>query len=64
MFQLKFCLITFQTCSLLCVSVLKCSILAIILLNIVIRSKFQEGNDGLEGAKKFQVGSCPYFPRL
>jgi len=31
MFQLKFCLKTFETCSLLCVSVLKCRILAIIL---------------------------------
>jgi len=30
MFQLKFCLKTFETCSLLYVSVLKCSILAII----------------------------------
>jgi len=30
-FQLKFCLKTFETCSLLYVSVLKCSILAIIL---------------------------------
>jgi len=34
MFQVKFCLKTFETCSLLYVSVFKCSILAIILLSI------------------------------
>jgi len=31
---MKFCLKTFETCSLLYISVLKCNILAIILFNI------------------------------
>jgi len=59
MFQLKICLKTFQTCSFLYASVLKCSILAIILLKylLVIRSKCQGeggGKDGPGGEKKFR----------
>jgi len=67
MFQLKFCLKTFQTCSLLYLSILKCSILAMCFVQIlVIRSKYQEWRTQMvQGAKIFQGRHVTsYIPRL
>jgi len=50
-FQLKFCLKTFETCSLLYISVLKCSILAIILFEYL-----SVDPSAKRGPQIFQVG--------
>jgi len=60
MFQLKFCLKTFETSSLLYVSVFKCSILAIILFEYLF--SIQVGGDRcFPGARG---PPAPYIPRL
>jgi len=57
MFQMKFCLKTFEPCSILFVSVLKCSILAIILFNISNLDASARGAKTVQGGrKKFQEG--------
>jgi len=66
--QLKFYLKTFETFSLLSISVLKCSILAIILFEyLLLNPSAKKGPKIVQGAKKFQgcMRSLPhYFPRL
>jgi len=61
MFQLKFFLNAFETCSLLYVCVLKFSILAIILFEYLLLdpSANQEGAQLVHGAKKFQRCTNP-----
>jgi len=67
MFQLKFWLKTFQTCLLLSVFVVKCSILAFILFtSSLIRSKCRgwgrRRQRWYRGAKKIPGDSCPLLP--
>jgi len=68
MFQLKFCLKTFGTCSLLYISVFKSSILAIILVEYLLFDPSAKKRPQIvQGAKKFQGNMSPpssYFPRL
>jgi len=64
MFQLKFCLKIFETCSLLYVSVLKCSILAIILFEYLLLDPSVKKRPKLSrGLKILEVHepSAPYF---
>jgi len=61
MFQLKFYLKTFETSSLLYVSVLKCSILAIILFEYLLLDQ-SAGRGQIDQVER--VPSAPYFPRL
>jgi len=51
MFQLKFCLKIFETCSLLYVSVLKCSILAIILFEYLLLDPNAGGGQSVQWAR-------------
>jgi len=59
-FRLKFCFKTFETCSLLYVSVLKCNILAIILFEYLLSDpSAKRGAQIVQKAKKFQECTGP-----
>jgi len=63
---MKFCLKTFETCLLLYVSVLECSILAISLFKYEeLHPSARRGKDGPGEERKKPGGQLlPYFPRL